>query len=311
MRRRCGRRCSTGSRRMPASSVQVFLVVGGFLAGQRLLPGRCVGSGAAAAAARPLPAACTAADGRTAARDRRCGAGAAVDGRRVGSRPRPACWQLLLHLLLLQDLAGVEALSAGVWYVAIAFQLHALLLLHGRARAMAADAASRRPVPRVRALLPWLLAGAVALSALWFNRQPAWDVAAPYFLAAYGLGVLVAWCRSGARRRASLRRAMLLVVARRSIVDWRDRLGLALARGRRPVGMAGRSAAPLGCRRRSTTEHDMAGCRGHPDTGAVELRARSWCTFLSCWWSMRCSPASCRHRRGRRRADCCWRGWRA
>ncbi|MFS2050556.1 acyltransferase family protein, partial [Variovorax sp. CT11-76] len=40
----------------------------------------------------------------------------------------PSIGQLLAHGLLLQDLLGYEALSTGVWYVAIDFQLFALAL---------------------------------------------------------------------------------------------------------------------------------------------------------------------------------------
>ena len=41
----------------------------------------------------------------------------------------PTLRQVLAHLFLLHDLLGFEALSAGVWYVAIDFQLYALLVL--------------------------------------------------------------------------------------------------------------------------------------------------------------------------------------
>ena len=43
--------------------------------------------------------------------------------------PPPGMAQLLAHGLLLQDLLGYEALSTGVWYVAIDFQLFVLALL--------------------------------------------------------------------------------------------------------------------------------------------------------------------------------------
>jgi hypothetical protein len=41
----------------------------------------------------------------------------------------PDLGQLLAHVLLLHDLLDQEALSAGVWYVAIDFQLFALAIL--------------------------------------------------------------------------------------------------------------------------------------------------------------------------------------
>jgi hypothetical protein len=41
----------------------------------------------------------------------------------------PTLFQLLAHGLLLQDVLGQEALSAGVWYVAMDFQLYAMTVL--------------------------------------------------------------------------------------------------------------------------------------------------------------------------------------
>lgn len=66
----------------------------------------------------------------------------------------PGLWQLLAHALLLQGVLGEESLSAGVWYVAIDFQLFVLttMLLAGattaatrlRARHSSTSAASTR-----------------------------------------------------------------------------------------------------------------------------------------------------------------------
>jgi hypothetical protein len=36
--------------------------------------------------------------------------------------------QIIAHIFLLQDILGFDALSAGIWYVAIDFQLFVLLL---------------------------------------------------------------------------------------------------------------------------------------------------------------------------------------
>src|SRR5659263_202789 len=47
----------------------------------------------------------------------------------------PTLLQVLAHVLLLQDVTGQEALSAGVWYVAIDLQLFAMsVLIFGVAR---------------------------------------------------------------------------------------------------------------------------------------------------------------------------------
>lgn len=85
---------------------------------------------------------------------------------------------LLAHALLLHGVLGSESLSLGAWYVAIDFQLYALL-------ALATLALPSRWLPTA------LLAGLLA-SAWGFNRFSGGDDWAPYFFAAYGLGALAA-----------------------------------------------------------------------------------------------------------------------
>jgi len=94
--------------------------------------------------------------------------------------------QLLAHLFLLQDIVGADALSAGVWYVAIDFQLFALFAL--------VQSLSRR-----RAIVA--CATLATLSLFWLNRIPALDVWAPYFFATYGMGALACWFQAGAAQR--------------------------------------------------------------------------------------------------------------
>lgn len=130
------------------------------------------------------------------------------------SIPAAPTWvQVIAHLLLLQDLLGIDALSAGVWYVAIDFQLYALLigllLLAARLRARAA---------------PWLVGALVALSLLVVNRDARWDMAAPYFLGAYGLGVLAAWHRPGTRWPLWVVAAIVVLAL---WIEWRSRIALA------------------------------------------------------------------------------------
>src|SRR5690606_32009857 len=101
--------------------------------------------------------------------------------------PDPDLAQLVAHALLLQGVAGEESLSAGVWYVAIDFQLFALtVLLLAGVRALVAPA--RRA--RVGQALVVVLAAA---SLLLFNRDADWDVWALYFFGAYGLGMMACW----------------------------------------------------------------------------------------------------------------------
>jgi len=92
----------------------------------------------------------------------------------------PSLVQIGAHILMLQDVLKVEALSAGVWYVAIDLQLYALLAL---VLWLLRPVATRHP-----AAAPWLTlvvcAGLVAASLFWFNRNPALDEWAPYFFGA-------------------------------------------------------------------------------------------------------------------------------
>ncbi len=163
--------------------VQVFLVIGGFLAAQglsrrmprlphallgrwlRLVPMLAVALLAVLAASALLP-----------------------PGRWPDwVTPWPTLGAFVAQLLLLQDVLGIPSLSAGAWYVAIDFQLYALLatgaaLLHRSAE---------RPVWRTP--LPWAVAALTLASLWWFNRDAALDAWAPYFFGAYGLGALAGW----------------------------------------------------------------------------------------------------------------------
>ncbi|MCF8171304.1 MAG: acyltransferase [Candidatus Methylopumilus sp.] len=97
----------------------------------------------------------------------------------------PSLAQLLAHTLLLHDLTGVEALSAGVWYVAIDFQLFILTVW--------LTAFSARVVPTWRWVFPCLIM-ALAAASLWaINRHNQYEDYAPYFFGAYALGMLAYW----------------------------------------------------------------------------------------------------------------------
>ncbi len=206
-------------------AVQVFLVIGGFLAAKSLSPAGRPGL------ARPL----------------------AAIGRRYMKLAPPflaatllaavatqwaAAWmthdslsapatvsQLSAHALLLHGVLGYESLSAGAWYVAIDFQLYAvmvLLLWLGGTSAGARARAWRMPVA---------VAAGMTLSLLYFNLDADWDNWAPYFFGSYGMGVLAWWagdrCRHPAAVAALL--ALLLVPALAALaVDYRSRIALAV-----------------------------------------------------------------------------------
>lgn len=148
----------------------------------------------------------------------------------------PELNQLLANALLLQDIVGEEALSAGVWYVAIDFQLFAcaVLLL----------AALRHAPARVQRWAPGMVAAGGALSLLVFNRMPDQDMWAWYFWGSYSLGMcafwaaraprawawglgmaavglLALWLEFRARIAVALVAALLLMAVKRHGVAWR------------------------------------------------------------------------------------------
>jgi peptidoglycan/LPS O-acetylase OafA/YrhL len=125
----------------------------------------------------------------------------------------PAIGQVLAHLFLLQDVLGHEALSAGIWYVAIDFQLFVISV----------------------ALFTWVpqqwRCGVVlvlaAASLFVFNRYPALDMSALYFFGSYGLGIMAFWASRSPRPWRWLL-GMGLLVGLALLIDFRGRLLLAL-----------------------------------------------------------------------------------
>lgn len=217
-------------------AVQVFLVVSGFLAARTLAPAGVAAFASPSALlwrryyrlAIPLLVAIVFSIGSASV------ARAWMDHDFVPAAPSLA--QFLAHLLLLHDILGHEALSAGVWYVAIDFQLFVLLVTvlclarrpgtAGLARAWAA---------------PFLLSLLAIASLFYFNRDPEWDPWAPYFVAAYGLGALAFW--AGNRTHSPLWLGALAAFALLAVVvDFRPRVLLALAVAL-AIGIGGRSGA--------------------------------------------------------------------
>ena len=129
--------------------------------------------------------------------------------------PAPATFtQWLAHVFLLQSVIGFDSLSAGVWYIAIDFQLFAtmtLLLWLGRGRLVA----------------PALVLMLAVISLFWFNRNDDWDNWALYFFGSYGLGA-AAWWASNHGRKAMWLVVMALVTIAALAVDFRERIALAL-----------------------------------------------------------------------------------
>ena len=144
----------------------------------------------------------------------------------------PTLAQALAHALFLQDIFGFKALSAGLWYVAIDFQLYALSVLVFGA---AAGAAHRWP--RITVLRgDWAMLAIGLASLLVFNRNTALDATAFYFVGAYVLGMLAYWAAPETRphdpvawRRPNWFWLTVLVAVGTAalLVEFRGRLALA------------------------------------------------------------------------------------
>ena len=128
--------------------------------------------------------------------------------------PNTPTWrEFLAHITLLNGILDVDSISVGVWYVAIDFQLYALLALMlwlGRAWAKAA------------------VVGLMLVSLFYFNRNPLWDPWAIYFFGAYGLGAIAYWAARSSRAGWLLLLFGSACVAALAI-DFRERILLALA----------------------------------------------------------------------------------
>ena len=91
--------------------------------------------------------------------------------------------QFLAHLFFLQGILGLDSISAGVWYVAIDWQLYAILAI------------MLGMFPGLRSLI-WMLLVLCVASLLFFNRSGAYENYFIYFMGAYGLGVLAQLCKN-------------------------------------------------------------------------------------------------------------------
>lgn len=130
-------------------------------------------------------------------------------------------FQWMAHILLLQDILHMPAMSAGIWYVAIDLQLFACLCL-----LLWVLKNSNQQMHVVKASVG--IAILTLASAWFFNLQPEWDGWAVYFFAAYGLGVLTAWA-SIYKQSLMVWIMCILLLALSCWVYPRDRLLLSLA----------------------------------------------------------------------------------
>ena len=132
----------------------------------------------------------------------------------------PSISQLIAHALLMHDLLDIQALSAGVWFVAIDFQLFAATIL--------LTALMYRTTEKWRVAFPLLIVLLAALSLLFINRWSAYENYAHYFFGAYGLGMLSYWSTRPTRAAVGLI-TICLLGALALALDFRNAITVALA----------------------------------------------------------------------------------
>jgi len=128
----------------------------------------------------------------------------------------PDWGQALAHMVMLQHVLDIDALSAGIWYVAIDFQLYAMTLFS----LMLVKACRCAHAVNSARTLRWGLWSGLTCASLWgWNLHPGLDDHGIYFFGSYGLGLLAWEARRqfspglpGARHRRWLAWGMLLVV---------------------------------------------------------------------------------------------------
>jgi peptidoglycan/LPS O-acetylase OafA/YrhL len=99
--------------------------------------------------------------------------------------------QVIAHLFLLQGALGYESISAGVWYVAIDWQLFtALAVIY---------AVFRQQMVRIGVTSILIVA-----SLLYFNRHADYENSFIYFIGSYGLGILAYWASGLNARKAGI-----------------------------------------------------------------------------------------------------------
>lgn len=131
----------------------------------------------------------------------------------------PSLKQVLFHALLIHDIAGVDALTTGAWYVAMDFQLYCMLL------ALLWAAQRLASILKVDAQTTGLcfLVGLATLSLLWFNRNDSMETWGIFFFGSYGLGVMMQWASSGKSKKSWT--AFLLVIFLLALaLEWRKPL---------------------------------------------------------------------------------------
>ena len=146
--------------------------------------------------------------------------------------PTAPTWaQSVAHVFLLQGVLDKEALTAGVWYVAIDFQLFVLMTLLvwlGQRQHRTANADPAIGPGLAQTVVLGLVVSLMLASLFFFNRDPTWDNWAIYFFGAYGMGAAAFW--AGGSRRPALYLGVLAITGGLALaLEFRERIALALA----------------------------------------------------------------------------------
>lgn len=140
-------------------------------------------------------------------------------------------WQAMFsHILFLQDFLGYHHLSVGFWYLGIDFQfgllfglmilIHRALITLFRVRSRMLDSALL-----ISLSMPWAI-----MSVFVWNQDPDHDIWLSYYFGSLYLGVICGWSSTG-RVPVTMFWLYATVLVGGLIVEWRDRLALALAVG--------------------------------------------------------------------------------
>ena len=107
--------------------------------------------------------------------------------------------QFLAHLFFLQGILGLDSISAGAWYVAIDWQLYAVLAI------------MLGMFPGFRSLI-WVSTILIVASLLYFNRLSDYENYFIYFIGSYGLGVLAQLAKNDADPAANRLARILIII---------------------------------------------------------------------------------------------------
>ena len=120
--------------------------------------------------------------------------------------------QFLAHLFFLQGILGLDSISAGAWYVAIDWQLYAVLaIMFGM-------------FPGFRSLI-WVSTILIVASLLYFNRLSDYENYFIYFIGSYGLGVLAQLAKNDADPAVNrLARILIIIIGLVILVSSFDHL---------------------------------------------------------------------------------------